>query len=249
MRYTSCRNVNNENKGSIRAPYKIYLVASFSHAEFILISQNTFTLKPMSSLVSRRFFLTSTALAAATGAIAQSAAAAKEHSVFQHGVASGDPLAGRALLETPMTVQWEVSDSAEFSHAVATGNGVAFPNQDMTVKVDATGLLPQTTNLYRFSVVDGPYSGHCSAAGKASTIPGNNQAVSHLRFAFFRAPHGMPRLMCTSRLPMRRVLGLVLGLTFSIRGGKLRMRHTWHGCPCAPRSIPKAHPTSQTSYK
>lgn len=106
----------------------------------------------MSSLVSRRFFLTSTALAAATGAIAQSAAAAKEHSVFQHGVASGDPLANRALLKTPMTVQWEVSDSAEFSHAVATGNGVAFPNQDMTVKVDATGLLPQTTNLYRFSV-------------------------------------------------------------------------------------------------
>ncbi|WP_246118190.1 alkaline phosphatase D family protein [Corynebacterium canis] len=155
----------------------------------------------MSSLVSRRFFLTSTALAAAAGAIAHPAAAAKEHSVFQHGVASGDPLADRvllwtrvsshpedvpgSLLGTPTTVQWEVSDSEEFSHIVATGQGVALPDQDMTVKVDATGLLPYTSYFYRFSVVDGPYSGHRSPVGKTRTAPGSNQAVSHLRFAFF----------------------------------------------------------------
>ncbi|MDO4685190.1 MAG: alkaline phosphatase D family protein [Corynebacterium sp.] len=155
----------------------------------------------MSSQVSRRFFLTSAALFTASSAYMPKAVGEVDHVVFQHGVASGDPLSDRVLLWTritshpedtpgsalgvPTTVHWEISFDVDFSAVVCEGDGVALPEIDMTVKVDATGLLPYSTYFYRFTVVSGPYRGQRSPVGKAKTAPSNDQAVSHLRFAFF----------------------------------------------------------------
>ncbi|WJZ03804.1 alkaline phosphatase D family protein [Corynebacterium freiburgense] len=155
----------------------------------------------MSSQVSRRYFLGTAALLAASSVFIPEAAAELGHAVFQHGVASGDPLSDRvllwtritshpddmpgSLLGTPTTVHWEVSSDEDFSSNIAAGQGVATPEKDMTVKVDATGLLPHTNYFYRFTVVSGPYSGQRSPVGRTKTAPSEDQAVSHLRFAFF----------------------------------------------------------------
>jgi len=94
---------------------------------------------------------------------------------FDHGVASGDPLADRVILWTrvtaspdanAVTVNWAVYADAELSHAVTGGDVVTDASRDFTVKVDAGGLQPATTYYYVFRV--GEVS---STTGRTKTLP------------------------------------------------------------------------------
>ncbi len=78
--------------------------------------------------------------------------------LFQHGIASGDPLPDAVILwsrvtqagAAPVAVFWEIATDAEFTRRIAVGDAVAAPEADFTVKVDATGLSAGTTYFYRF---------------------------------------------------------------------------------------------------
>ncbi|MCA8897932.1 MAG: alkaline phosphatase D family protein [Hyphomonas sp.] len=108
--------------------------------------------------------------AAATGTLGLAAcvtAPAKEAAydgevAFQHGVASGDPLADRVILWTRVTptsgagaipVRYEVMDGA--GTVVTSGMLSADAAHDYCVKADAAGLQPATTYTYRFKALTG----------------------------------------------------------------------------------------------
>lgn len=95
---------------------------------------------------------------------------------FDHGVASGDPLADRVVLWTrvspvepaPQTipVRWEVAADSAFDQVVAEGQTATDAARDFTVKVDAGGLAPGQRYHYRFSV-----AGDKSPVGRTRTLP------------------------------------------------------------------------------
>src|SRR5687767_5700577 len=77
---------------------------------------------------------------------------------FYHGVASGDPLTDRVILWTRITSQnpsetvgWQIATDTTFSTIANFGSENTNASSDFTVKVDATGLQPNTWYYYRFS--------------------------------------------------------------------------------------------------
>jgi len=105
--------------------------------------------------------------------------------VFQHGVASGDPLAERVILWTRVTpasakalvpVKYVVATDPALTQIVASGTVRTAAARDWTVKVDATGLQPATTYYYRFEA-----EGQFSPIGRTRTLPRGN--VGSLRMA------------------------------------------------------------------
>lgn len=150
---------------------------------------------------SRRAFLGSAALGTVgvLGTVyAGNASAAPANEVFGHGTASGDPLSDRVILWTrvtptadatpgsgrgsPTTVRWEVSTDTDFAAVVSSGTATTDPGQDLTVKVDAGGLSPNTVYHYRFHVVDGPAAGAVSPVGRTKTAPATTADVAKVRF-------------------------------------------------------------------
>ena len=104
---------------------------------------------------------------------------------FEHGVASGDPLADRVMLwtrvsteEAEPTVTWELATDANFATVVATGGTTTNAARDHTVKVDATGLQPGTRYWYRFTA-----GSATSPVGRTRTLPGASAA--QVRLAVF----------------------------------------------------------------
>ncbi len=105
---------------------------------------------------------------------------------FQHGIASGDPRANsvilwtRLTLETPnigdMQVEWEVSETQDFSSFIASGTAVTHAARDWTVKVEAAGLAAGQTYYYRFR-----YGAKISPVGQTKTLP--EGGVESVRFA------------------------------------------------------------------
>ena len=99
------------------------------------------------------------------GATGRASAATQQ--VFQHGVASGDPLPDAVVLwtrvsptaaSTPgsgtgpsVTVTWEVATDHRFRDVVRRGTTTTGPDRDHTVKVDATQLDADTAYFYRFT--------------------------------------------------------------------------------------------------
>ncbi len=78
---------------------------------------------------------------------------------FDHGIASGDPLEDRVILwtrisgcEGTVSVRWQVATDLSFRTVVAQGRCRTDQGRDYTVKVDATGLSPDTPYVYRFLV-------------------------------------------------------------------------------------------------
>jgi alkaline phosphatase D len=126
----------------------------------------------------------------ATAATADAATAAG--SVFQHGVASGDPLPGGILLWTrvtptaesapgsgrgpSVTVDWQIAADPAFTQVVQSGQVATGPERDHTVKADVAGLDPATTYWYRFGL-----AGQWSPAGRTMTAPAADAAISRLR--------------------------------------------------------------------
>ncbi len=115
----------------------------------------------------------------------RSAPLAVERTVFQHGVASGDPLADRVILWTrvsggspdPVEVAFEVARDPGFADIATRGRTTTFAARDHTVKIDAEGLEPGQTYYYRFEAL-----GEASPIGRTRTLPTGR--VDHLRIAF-----------------------------------------------------------------
>jgi len=142
----------------------------------------------------RRSFLGTTAVGvAALGgsvsnadehAAAGAATAASSSDVFQHGVASGDPLNDRVILWTRISgarddqvpVRWIIASDPELKTIINQGVVTALPARDHTVKVDALGLSPGHTYYYRFEA-----AGQGSPIGRTRTLP--HYTVSRLKFA------------------------------------------------------------------
>lgn len=129
---------------------------------------------------------------AVASAGARRAAAAPPAQVFQHGVASGDPLPRAVVLWTrvtptpdatpgsgigrPTKVRWEVAEDAGFRRVVRSGSLTTGPDRDHTVKVDATGLDPDKAYHYRF--ISG---GSTSPVGRTRTAPDETSAPDNVR--------------------------------------------------------------------
>jgi alkaline phosphatase D len=95
--------------------------------------------------------------------------------IFQHGVASGDPLLNRVIIWTRVTpvgneevvsVDWFVSDEPTMTRILQRGVTSTNPGFDYTVKVDVTRLDPNKTYYYRFAV-----RGELSPIGRTKTLP------------------------------------------------------------------------------
>ena len=136
----------------------------------------------------RGFFFKTSAVAAAAVAAGPSLALVAgpgAGALFQHGVASGDPLSDRVILWTRVTlaqprsavnVSWLVARDPAMTQVVQRGSAKTNPARDYTVKVDAAGLQPGTTYYYRFKV-----DGQDSPVGRTRTLPVG--AVQRLRLA------------------------------------------------------------------
>lgn len=105
---------------------------------------------------------------------------------FDHGVASGDPLADRVVLWTRVStadtreiaLTWEVARDSSFNTIVARGETRTSAARDHTVKVDVGGLVAGTRYWYRFSAY-----GATSPVGRTRTLPG--AGASQVRLAVF----------------------------------------------------------------
>ncbi|MFT3716224.1 MAG: alkaline phosphatase D family protein [Gordonia sp. (in: high G+C Gram-positive bacteria)] len=154
------------------------------------------------SAISRRTFAVGAAGIAGAGVLGASLAAAGRatadgtapaRTVFAHGVASGDPLPDAIILWTrvtptadakpgsgrgpAVTVDWEMSRSADFSSIVASGSAGTDASRDHTVKVDVSGLAPATQYWYRFRAC-----GATSPVGRTKTAPPADTDPSKIRF-------------------------------------------------------------------
>lgn len=112
-------------------------------------------------------------------------------SPFQHGVASGDPLADRVILWTRITVsasvlgvpdavdvEWRVATDPEMTRVIVAGTAQAEVDSDHTIKVDADGLEAGTTYYYDFRA-----QGMRSPVGRTRTLPLGRVARARLAVA------------------------------------------------------------------
>jgi alkaline phosphatase D len=135
-------------------------------------------------------------------------------SLFQHGVASGDPTPRRVVLWTrvtardghpPTTAMWRVLE-AETGRPVANGQTRIRTEADSTVRVDATGLRPDTRYLYEFEV-----DGEASPQGRTRTLPDGEE--TSIRFAQVScAKYNAGHFNAYARIAEREDLAFVLHL-------------------------------------
>ena len=142
----------------------------------------------MTPLTRRQFLWTSAASSLAWPLLAQEQrATAAGGGRFQHGVASGDPLADRLILWTrvtpsdpsttqPVDVRWRIGVDPELRRAVSSGTAQTSAARDYTVKVDVGGLVPGATYYYAFDT-----AGEQSPIGRTKTFPLNG--ADRMRFA------------------------------------------------------------------
>jgi alkaline phosphatase D len=139
----------------------------------------------------------------------------EQRAVFQHGVASGDPLQHRVIIWTRLTPRriedvldgrWIVATDPRLRHRCGGGRFITDVTSDFTVKIDVDGLSPDTTYYYQFIT-----RGARSPIGRTRTMPtGNTQAA---RFAFVSCsnyPYGY--FNAYARIAERNDLNFVLHL-------------------------------------
>ena len=104
---------------------------------------------------------------------------------FYHGVASGDPLSDRVIIWTritpvdygqTLTGTYHVATDDQFTNVVANGSFSTDSTKDFTVKIDVTGLNPNTFYYYEFE-----HNGAYSLVGRTKTLPVGN--VNNMRLA------------------------------------------------------------------
>ncbi|MGY8973433.1 MAG: alkaline phosphatase D family protein [Sphingomonadales bacterium] len=104
---------------------------------------------------------------------------------FSHGVASGEPAAERVLLWTRFVgaqdtaLEFEVSETLDFSRVAAGGSVTARAENDWCCKAWAEGLEPGRWYYYRFTAPDGSHSD----VGRTKTLPVG--ATDKFRMAVF----------------------------------------------------------------
>lgn len=100
---------------------------------------------------------------------------------FYHGVASGDPLQDRVIIWTRVTpddstsivkVKWELAEPSDFKTIFKTDSTSTSIARDFTVKVDVTGLQPNTKYFYRFIALD-----KTSIVGETKTLPSETDSL------------------------------------------------------------------------
>jgi alkaline phosphatase D len=136
-------------------------------------------IKPQPTGTSRRTFFkrsgSAAAALAALPAVTLSGGSFAAGPVFQHGVASGDPLVDRVILWTRVTpvstrdeiaVNWVVASDPAMTRPVRRGSTSAIATRDFSVKIDVTGLQPGTTYYYRFFSQN-----ENSPVGRTRTLP------------------------------------------------------------------------------
>lgn len=148
----------------------------------------------------RREFLKVSALAACTLVISTGLSGCgngeSANIVFNHGVASGDPLSDRVIIWTRVTptegnassvqVSYQVATDSAFTHVTNSGSATTTSAQDYTVKIDVQNLSPYTQYYYRFWV-----GKIYSAIGKAKTLPTSTpQQVKMAVFSCSNYPKG-----------------------------------------------------------
>ena len=104
---------------------------------------------------------------------------------FYHGVASGDPLSDRVIIWTritpvdygqTLTGTYHLATDDQFTNVVANGSFSTDSTKDFTVKIDVTGLNPNTFYYYEFE-----HNGAYSLVGRTKTLPVGN--VNNMRLA------------------------------------------------------------------
>lgn len=104
---------------------------------------------------------------------------------FSHGVASGEPAAERVLLWTRFVgaqntaLEFEVSETLDFSRVAAGGSVTARAENDWCCKAWAEGLEPGRWYYFRFTAPDGSHSD----VGRTKTLPVG--ATDKFRMAVF----------------------------------------------------------------
>lgn len=151
----------------------------------------------------------------AAPALLPRAAEAAVNTVFQHGVASGDPLADRVILWTRVTpttarpavvVNYVIATDPALTQVVQRGVTKTNPGRDYTVKVDAAGLKPATTYYYQFRA-----EGTASPVGRTRTLP--TTGVQSLRMAVVSCSnHAYGYFNAYARIAARADLDLVMHL-------------------------------------
>jgi len=104
--------------------------------------------------------------------------------LFEHGVASGDPLTDAVIIWTrvtpeapqPVEVWWEMALDEDFLERTAQGAVTTEASRDYTVKVDVSGLLWGRNYYFRFAA-----QGRWSPVGRTRLAPKGNGAP-RLRF-------------------------------------------------------------------
>lgn len=140
------------------------------------------------NVFSRRDFMRGIGAGALAGsAVVRSATVlAATDSLFQHGVASGDPLSDRVIIWTRVSptrpgtvaVLWEVALDARFSRIIRRGRVLTGEDIDYTVKADVLGLPAAARLYYRFRA-----DGQLSPVGRTRTLPAG--AVEQVKLAVF----------------------------------------------------------------
>jgi alkaline phosphatase D len=130
---------------------------------------------------------------------------------FEHGVASGDPLADGVLIWTRVSgdrdeepVEWTLARDPLLRDVVGRGDATARAQDDHAVTVDVGGLDPATTYWFRFAA-----EGARSPLGRTRTLPDGGRA----RFAVCScAKYSAGHFAAYARIAERDDLDLVLHL-------------------------------------
>ena len=156
-----------------------------------------------------------TAALLAAPALLPMGAEAAANTVFQHGVASGDPLSDRVILWTrvtptapkpAITVTYVIATDPALTQVVLRGSAKTNPGRDYTVKVDPAGLQPATTYYYQFSA-----EGTMSPVGRTKTLP--TTGAQSLRMAVVSCSnHAYGYFNAYGRIAARADLDLVMHL-------------------------------------
>ena len=135
--------------------------------------------------------------------------------VFQHGVASGDPLADRVILWTRVTlvsakplvpVNLVIATDPGLRNIVQRAATTTSAARDFTVKIDLLGLRPNTTYYYQFTA-----GGSTSPVGRTKTLPVGS--IDRLRMAVVSCSnHAYGYFNAYGRIAARADLDLVVHL-------------------------------------
>ncbi|MBU2136697.1 MAG: alkaline phosphatase D family protein [Alphaproteobacteria bacterium] len=126
--------------------------------------------------IDRRRALALLGIGAAAPLTAHAQSAHTGEVAFEHGVASGDPLADAVVLWTRITPKadnagliayaWRLNPVDRRAGGAKSGAGLTGPDRDFTVKVDVTGLDPARAYTFEFEA-----NGVTSPMGRTRTLP------------------------------------------------------------------------------